>query len=140
MKTIILVTGVTMLLLSASTSFAASCADTQNAAGAAIKERNAYAVAGINAAMPDPEDMRGAFAGCLSSINSLGGAFSLGVSLPGMDQIVAGMCNQVDSLLQEKIHDVMSQVRSTVNGIGGNNPFQVSGGGSMGATLARKLK
>jgi hypothetical protein len=51
------------------------------------------------------------------------------------------MCNQVDSMIQEKMHEVLSDVRSTVNEIGGYNPFQVSGSGiSIGKNIAGILK
>lgn len=58
-----------------------------------------------------------------------------------MDQIIAGMCRQVDSLIQSKMNEALSEARSTVNGIGQNNPFQVSGSGSdVAGSLIRKLK
>jgi hypothetical protein len=139
MKTIIIST--LALLLLASPSHAASCADTQNAANTAVKERNENAKSAINTTMPDPEDTRGPFSGCLDSIHSIGDVFTLGVSFPSMDQIVAGMCNQVDSMIQEKMHEVLSEVRSTVNEIGNNNPFQVSGSGAnIGINISGKLK
>lgn len=128
-------------LLLAAPSYAGSCADTQNAANAAVKERNEKAGSALNTTMPDPEDTRGPFAGCLSSIHSIGDVFTLGISFPSMDQIIAGMCNQVDSMIQEKMHEVLSEVRSTVSEIGNNNPFQVSGSGiSIGGSIAGKLK
>jgi hypothetical protein len=139
MKTII--TSTLALLLLASPSYAASCGDTQNAANTAIKERNESAKGAINTTMPDPEDTRGPFSNCLDSIHSIGDVFTLGISFPSMDQIVAGMCNQVDSMIQEKMHEVLSEVRSTVNEIGNNNPFQVSGSGiSIGSNISGRLK
>jgi hypothetical protein len=138
MKTIICAA---LFLLLAAPCHAASCADTQNAANAAIRERNESAKGAINTTMPDPEDTRGPFSNCLDSIHSIGDVFTLGISFPSMDQIVAGMCNQVDSMIQEKMHEVLSEVRSTVNEIGNNNPFQVSGSGiSIGSNISRKLK
>lgn len=44
-----------------------------------------------------------------------------------MDQLIEGMCNQMDSLIQQKINDAHNQVLNSVNGIGGNNPFKVYG-------------
>jgi len=39
------------------------------------------------------------------------------------------------------MHEAMSEVRSTVNGIGRNNPFQVSGGGvNIGLNISGRLK
>jgi len=129
------------LLCLTSPSYASSCSDTQNAASTAIKERNEVATGGINTTMPDPEETRGPFTNCLSSINNIGAAFTLGITLPSLDMIIEGLCNQVDSLIQQKIHEVMSQVRSTVSEIGRNNPFQVSGGGhNIGLNLSVKLK
>ena len=140
MKTCVFFT-LLMLLLAVSPGYAASCADTQNAASAAIRDRNTFAKDSINATMPDPEDTRGPFADCLDRINGIGGAFTLGISLPSLDQIIAGMCNQVDSMIQDKMHEALSEIRSTVNRIGRNNPFQVSvGGHGIGANISGKLK
>jgi len=137
----VLIIGSLCLVLLASPSYAASCSDTQNAASAAIKERNEQATGGINTTMPDPEETRGPFTNCLSSINKIGSAFTLGITLPSLDMIIEGLCNQVDSLIQQKIQEVMSQVRSTVSEIGRNNPFQVSAGGqNIGLNLSVKLK
>jgi len=127
MKTVILLT---LFLTLAAPCRAASCADTQNAATAAIKDRNDYAKGSINAIMPDPEETRGPLTDCLSSINSIGDAFTLGISLPSMDQLISGLCNQANSMIQQKMQEVLSEVRSTVSEIGRNNPLQVSGGGA----------
>ena len=83
-----------------------------------------------NTAMPDPEEDRGALSSCLGSVASIGDAFSLGVSLPSMEQIISGMCNRVDSEIQSKINEALSETRSSIGGIGQNNPFQVSGSSS----------
>ena len=130
-----------MLLFVAAPCLAAPCGDTQNAATTAIKERNARVKETHNTTMPDPEEDRGPLAGCLGSIASIGDAFSLGVSIPSMDSIINGMCKQVDSMIQSKMDEVLSEARSTINGIGQNNPFQVSGSGSdVAGSLIRKLK
>lgn len=129
------------LVLCAAPCFAASCSDTQNAATAAMRERNARVKETHNTTMPDPEEDRGPLANCLGSIASIGDAFSLGVTIPGMDSIINGMCRQVDSLIQSKMNEALSEARSTINGIGQNNPFQVSGSGSdVAGSLIRKLK
>ena len=91
MKTLVCIT--LFMLLAVSPGYAASCADTQNAAGAAMRDRNEYAMGVMNSTMPDPEETRGPFSSCLDRINSMGAAFTLGVSLPSLDQIIAGMCN-----------------------------------------------
>ena len=84
---------------------------------------------------------RPALSGCLGSVNAIGDAFSLGVTLPSMDQIVAGMCSQVDSFIQQKINDAHNQVLTTVNGIGGYNPFKVYGtGGDYVVKITGKLQ
>lgn len=118
------------LVLSAVPVFAGSCSDTQSAASTAIKERNAAVKEIHNTAMPDPEEDRGALSSCLGSVASIGDAFSLGVSLPSMEQIISGMCNRVDSEIQSKINEALSETRSSIGGIGQNNPFQVSGSSS----------
>jgi len=127
MKTLLLTF---LLVLYAVPSFAGSCSDTQSAASNAIKERNATVKENHNTTMPDPEEDRGALSSCLDSVASIGDAFSLGVSLPSMDQIISGMCNKVNSELQSKMNEALSEARSSIGGIGQNNPFQVSGSSS----------
>ena len=119
-----------MLVLTSVPCFAASCSDTQNAATGAMKERNTRVKETHNTTMPDPEEDRGPLSNCLGSIASIGDAFSLGVTIPSMDSIINGMCRQVDSMIQTKMDEVLSEARSTINGIGQNNPFQVSGSSS----------
>ena len=118
------------LVLCAAPSFAGSCSDTQSAASNAIKERNSAVRESHNTTMPDPEEDRGALSSCLDSVSSIGDAFSLGVSLPSMDQIISGMCNRVNSEIQSKMNEALSEARSSIGGIGQNNPFQVSGSSS----------
>ena len=118
------------LALCAAPSFAGSCSDTQSAASNAIKERNSAVRESHNTTMPDPEEDRGALSSCLDSVSSIGDAFSLGVSLPSMDQIISGMCNRVNSEIQSKMNEALSEARSSIGGIGQNNPFQVSGSSS----------
>ena len=130
-----------MLLFVAAPCLAAPCGDTQNAATTAIKERNARVKETHNTTMPDPEEDRGPLSNCLGSIASIGDAFSLGVSIPSMDSIINGMCRQVDSMIQSKMNEVLSEARSSIAQIGRNNPFQVSGSGSdVAGSLIRKLK
>ncbi|MDR2051672.1 MAG: hypothetical protein LBQ63_07885 [Deltaproteobacteria bacterium] len=138
MKTLILAV---LLTICAAPALVGSCGDTQNAANAAMKERNAQVKDSHNVMMPDPEEDRGPLSDCLGSIGSIGDIFSLGVSFPSMDQIVAGMCKQVDSLIQNKMDEVLSEVKSSIPDIGGNNPFQVSGSGKdLAISLTGKLK
>ena len=118
------------LALCAAPSFAGSCSDTQSAASNAIKERNSAVRESHNTTMPDPEEDRGALSSCLDSVSSIGDAFSLGVSLPSMDQIISGMCNRVNSEIQSKMNEALSEARSSIGCIGQNNPFQVSGSSS----------
>ena len=120
---------------------ASSCQDMQDAVSSAIQERNGKVSDTHDTLMPDPETERGALSGCLGSVNSLGNSFSLGVTLPGMDQIVAGICNQVDSYIRQKINDAHNQVLNTVNDLGSNNPFKVYGtSGDYLVRLKGKLK
>lgn len=121
--------------------FAGSCQDMQDAVGGAMRERNGRVSNTHDVLMPDPETERDALSGCLGSVNAIGDAFSLGVTLPSMDQIVAGMCSQVDSFIQQKINDAHNQVLNTVNGIGGYNPFKVYGtGGDYVVKMTGKLQ
>ena len=118
------------LVLCAAPALAGSCSDTQSAASNAIKERNSAVRESHNTTMPDPEEDRGALSSCLDSVASIGDAFSMGVSLPSMDQIISGMCNRVNSEIQSKMNEALSEARSYIGGIGQNNPFQVSGSSS----------
>ena len=118
------------LVLCAAPALAGSCSDTQSAASNAIKERNSAVRESHNTTMPDPEEDRGALSSCLDSVASIGDAFSMGVSLPTMDQIISGMCNRVNSEIQSKMNEALSEARSSIGGIGQNNPFQVSGSSS----------
>ena len=127
MKTVLVML---MLVLVAVPCLASPCDDTQSAATGAIKERNARVKETHNTTMPDPEEDRGALSSCLDSVSSIGDAFSLGVSLPSMDQIISGMCNRVNSEIQSKMNEALSEARSSIGGIGQNNPFQVSGSSS----------
>lgn len=118
---------VLLCMVLAAPCFAGSCGDMRDAVGGAIQERNGRVSDTHDVLMPDPETERDALSGCLGSVNAIGDAFSLGVSLPSMDQNVAGMCKQVDSYIHQKINDVHNQVLNTVNGLGGDNPFKVYG-------------
>lgn len=121
--------------------FAASCQDMQDAVGGAIQERNGRVSDTHDVLMPDPENERDALSACLGSVNAIGNAFSLGVTLPSMAQIVAGMCGQVNSYINQKINEVHNQVNNAVNGMGGNNPFKVYGtGGEYIVKMTGKLQ
>ena len=129
------------LLALAEPCFAGSCQDMQDAVGGAIQERNGRVSDTHDVLMPDPETERDALSGCLGSVNAIGDVFSLGVTLPSMDQIVAGMCSQVNSYINRKINEAHTQVNNSVNGMGGNNPFKVYGtGGEYVVRITGKLK
>lgn len=130
-----------LLTLLATPCFAGSCQDTQDAVTAAIHARSGSVTNSHNVLLPDPESERGPLSNCLSVINHIGDGFSLGVSLPSFDQIVAGLCNQVDSMIQQKINEAHNQVLSTVNEIGGNNLYKVYGtGGNYVIKIKDKIK
>lgn len=106
---------------------ASSCQDVQDVAGTAMQQRNGRITDVYNTLVPDPESERKSLATCLDCVNDIGDAFNLGVTLPDIEQLIEGMCNQVDSLIQQKVNDAHNQVLNSVNGIGGNNPFKVYG-------------
>ena len=121
--------------------FAASCQDMREAVGGAIQERNGRVSATHDVLMPEPETERDVLSSCLDSVNALGDAFSLNVTLPGMEQIIDGMCNQLNSHINQKINEAHNQVNNAVNGMGGNNPFKVYGtGGDYVVNITGKLK
>ncbi len=109
--------------------FASSCQDMQDVVGRAVLERNGRVTDTYNVMVPDPESERSLLSNCLGAVNSIGDAFSLGITLPSMDQIVEGLCNQMDSMIQQKINQTHNKVLNTVNSIGVNNLFKVYGTG-----------
>ena len=130
-----------LLTVFATPCFAGSCQDTQEAVSAAILERSGRVSDSHNVLLPDPESERGPLSNCLSVINHIGDGFTLGVNLPSMDQIITGLCNQVDSMIQQKINEAHNQVLSTVNEIGGNNLYKVYGtGGNYVIKIKDKIK
>ena len=130
-----------LLTVFATPCFAGSCQDTQEAVSAAILERSGRVSDSHNVLLPDPESERGPLSNCLSVINHIGDGFTLGVNLPSMDQIITGLCNQVDSMIQQKINEAHNQVLSTVNQLGGNNLYKVYGtGGNYVIKIKDKIK
>lgn len=119
---------------------AGSCQDIQESANAAIQSRNNRVSESHNTAMPDPENEREGLSQCLGTINALGDPFNLGVSLPDFEQIVGGLCSQVDSFIQQKINEVHNQVLNEVNNIGGGNLLKVYGTDEYIFKLTGKLK
>lgn len=106
---------------------AAPCEDMESAAAAAARERNARVREVLDTMLPAPEENRSALASCLDSLNSLGDAFAMGVSLPTLAQILEELCNEVDSRINEKIQQGMTTVENGIQDtFGTNNPFQVS--------------
>ena len=139
MRTIFAV--IMLLTVFATPCFAGSCQDTQEAVSAAILERSGRVSDSHNVLLPDPESERGPLSNCLSVINHIGDGFTLGVNLPSMDQIITGLCNQVDSMIQQKINEAHNQVLSTVNQLGGNNLYKVYGtGGNYVIKIKDKIK
>ena len=58
-----------------------------------------------------------------------------------MEQIIDGMCGQLNSHINQKINEAHNQVNNAVNGMGGNNPFKVYGtGGDYVVNITGKLK
>lgn len=128
-------------VLIANSVWAASCPDLQESANTAAQARNGRVAETHNTMMPDPEEEREGLSQCLNTIHALGDPFTLGVQLPGIEEVVSGMCKQVDSFLQQKINEVQSQVMNAINDVGGNNPLKVYGTGEdIVVQLKGKLK
>lgn len=128
-------------VLIASSAWAASCPDLQESANAAAQTRNGRVSETHNTMMPDPEEEREGLSQCLNTIHALGDPFTLGVQLPGLEDVISGMCKQVDSFIQQKINEVQSQVLNAINDVGGNNPLKVYGTGEdIVVQLKGKLK
>lgn len=119
-----------LLLLLASPCLAGSCPDIQESANGAIQARNNRVTQSHNTTMPDPEEQRESLSECLKSIQALGESFTLGITLPGIDEVVSGMCGAVDSFISQKIDEVQNQVLNEINNIGGGNLLKVYGTGS----------
>lgn len=119
---------------------AAGCNDAQSAAKEAMKERNEHAKSTYDTTMGSPEDDRSALGGCMDSIFSIGDAFSMGVKIPNMNQIIEGMCGQLNSLIKEKINDATSQLEEATSGFG-EGPLQVNGSGdNLAKPIIGKIK
>ena len=118
------------LVLCAAPSFAGSCSDTQSAASNAIKERNSAVRESHEHHHARPGRGSGGTLQLFGQRIQHRRRLSLGVSLPSMDQIISGMCNRVNSEIQSKMNEALSEARSSIGGIGQNNPFQVSGSSS----------
>ena len=130
-----------LLLLTWALPCHADCPDAQSAASAAMRERNAKVRETLNTTTPDPEETRGDLSSCLGGISSLGDAFSMGITLPSMDDIMNQMCRQVEGLLQSKLDEALGEARSTISEIGKNNPFKVNGSGAdIAGALTQKIK
>lgn len=119
-----------LILGVASPCLAGSCPDIQESANGAIQSRNNRVSQTHNTTMPDPEEQREGLSECLKSIQALGEPFTLGISLPGIDEVISGMCGAVDSFISQKINEVQNQVLNEVNNIGGGNLLKVYGTGS----------
>lgn len=120
---------------------AASCPDLQESANTAAQARNGRVAETHNTMMPDPEEERDGLSQCLNTIHMLGEPFTLGVQLPGLEDVISGVCKQVDSFLQQKINEVHNQVLNAIDDVGGNNPLKVYGTGEdIVVQLKGKLK
>lgn len=54
-----------------------------------------------------------------------GEAFSLGVTIPSMDKIIEGMCNQVNSMMEEKVNEALNEAKKATSAFTG--PFEING-------------
>lgn len=118
------------------------CDDIASAAGGAAKKRNEQVQENLNSTIPDPEENRDELASCMDAVNALGGAFSMGVQVPSMEEIIEKMCDQVDSYMEEKIESTMRKTESEIeSSLGKNSPFQVSlTPGTISKPLTGQLK
>ncbi len=54
---------------------------------------------------------------------------------------MGAVCGQVDSMIQEKISEAKGLVNKTINEIGENSPFKVTGsGGDYSISITNKLQ
>ncbi len=61
-------------------------------------------------AVGNPSDSR-EFANCLSSIEDIGDIFSMGISLPSMDDILDKVCDELDHQLKNAINEAKDKVK-----------------------------
>ncbi|MBQ9407121.1 MAG: hypothetical protein IJU37_10365 [Desulfovibrio sp.] len=120
----------------------ASCEDMECAAKAAAQARSEQTQRTLNTVMPAPEENRSALTSCLDSLNAVGDSFSMGVSVPSMDQILESICRDCNSYIDSKIHAASAEVENEIEGVlGTNHPFQVGMSASnISNPLMRKLK
>ena len=105
----------------------------------AIKVRQSRTEAVYNTLIDDPEDDRGILGGCIESINVLGDAYSMGVKLPGMDQIIASLCAALNPKIREKLRKIEGLVDNPDFGF--IDPFNVNADPDQIADeLLRELK
>lgn len=90
----------------------------------AAKVRQSRAVAVYDTMIADPEDDRDVLGGCLETINVLGDAYSMGVRLPGMDQIIESLCGALNAELRRKIRQLEGMVDNPDFGF--LDPFNVT--------------
>ena len=129
-----------MLLALAAPCMAGGCQDTQDAVAQAMKNRNGRVNNTHNVLVPDPEEDRDSYLSAIFSINAIGDAFSLGITLPNLEQLFGSACKQVNSMMQQKIHEAQNQLLNSVPDIGGFNPLKVTSNTDYVRPLTRKLK
>lgn len=135
-----MICGLMIVLLTASPCMAVGCQDTQDAAQTAMKNRNSRANDTVNMLIPDPEEERGWLFDILASVNIFGDGFTLGVTLPSLNQIMGQVCNKAEHAIQDKIREVQRQAISSVPSIGGYNPLKVNGNTDYIRPVTGKLK
>ena len=83
------------------------CDDMATAGSGAARKRNNMVKETLNAAIADPDEARDPLANCLSIVHALGDAYSMGVKLPSLEEIIAALCEYADAEVNDKITNAL---------------------------------
>lgn len=118
------------------------CGDVAAAAEAAAKARNDNAWDALDRNIPAPEEGRDGVIGCLDVLGGLADAFSMGVVIPGLEEIIGTMCAEANSYINQKIRKGMREVEHRIQKeFGSSAPFQVNANpGDLAGSLTGRLR
>lgn len=77
----------------------------------------------------DPKDHRNASGSCLDIVMDMGSGFDMGAMIPSIDSIIEGVCQEVNSQINQQISNITGKVKSQATGQLGElkSKFNVNG-------------
>ncbi len=87
------------------------CDDVIEATKEAASNRNSQVQEVLDVGMPNPGDYRWEIAGCLDVIAKTGDIFSMGVTIPSMDDIITGLCKEASRQINDVVNDTLGNVK-----------------------------